>query len=99
MFDGLCPSSGCTTWRRPAVSTWTVWAFRVSVAFICNDALAIYRQLKARGIAATRPSVGNAMWVTQVVDPDGYGLFFESPTDAPEDTIFSEDDVAHRSGT
>jgi hypothetical protein len=25
------------------------------------------------------------MWVTDLSDPDGYRLFFESPTDAPED--------------
>jgi hypothetical protein len=31
------------------------------------------------------------MWVTQVTDPDGYELYFESPTDAPEETEFSED--------
>jgi catechol 2,3-dioxygenase-like lactoylglutathione lyase family enzyme len=71
----------------------------VSIAFICNDALAIYRELKARGIDASRPQVGNAMWVTEVVDPDGYNLFFESPTDAPEESIFSDDDTSLRSGT
>ena len=59
----------------------------VSVAFICADALAIYRSIVGRGIAATRPTVGNGMWVTDVVDPDGYRLFFESPTDAAEETV------------
>ena len=61
----------------------------VTIYFICNDALAIYRDLVARGVAATLPSVGNGMWVTQVHDPDGYNLCFESPTDAPEDTVSS----------
>jgi hypothetical protein len=40
----------------------------------------IYRDLKSRGIAAERPMVGNGLWVTNVIDPDGYCLVFESPT-------------------
>jgi catechol 2,3-dioxygenase-like lactoylglutathione lyase family enzyme len=59
----------------------------VSVAFICADALEIFRTVTGRGIDATRPTVGNGMWVTHVIDPDGYRLFFESPTDVPEDTV------------
>ena len=35
-------------------------------------------EITARGIAATRPFVGNGMWVTSVQDPDGYKLEFES---------------------
>jgi hypothetical protein len=31
------------------------------------------------------------MWVTEVSDPDGYALYFESPTDVAEETVFSED--------
>ena len=62
----------------------------VSINFLCKDALAIYRDLASRGVAATRPSVGNRMWVTQVQDPEGYSLSFESPTDVPEETVFSE---------
>jgi lactoylglutathione lyase len=62
----------------------------VSIAFTCKDAIAIYRDLIARGVDATRPMVGNAMWVTHVVDPDGYQLFFESITDAPEESLFTE---------
>jgi catechol 2,3-dioxygenase-like lactoylglutathione lyase family enzyme len=62
----------------------------VSINFICEDALAIYREVTARGIEAGRPFVGNAMWVTHLKDPDGYKLFFESPTDAPEETVLSE---------
>ncbi len=30
------------------------------------------------------------MWVTSVEDPDGYKIEFESLTDVPEETIFSE---------
>jgi lactoylglutathione lyase len=62
----------------------------VSVCFICADALALYRQFKAAGIQASRPFVGNGMWVTSVTDPDGYKLDFESYTDVPEETEYSE---------
>ncbi len=63
----------------------------VSVCFTCRDALAIYREIKARGIQTKRPFVGNAMWVVGVTDPDGYKLFFESPTDMPEETELEDD--------
>ena len=62
----------------------------VSICFVCKDALAIYKEMTARGIAAKRPFVGNAMWVTSVEDPDGYKLDFESYTDVPEETVFTE---------
>jgi lactoylglutathione lyase len=62
----------------------------VSIYFICEDALAIYREVTSRGIKASRPFVGNRMWVTPLSDPDGYKIYFESPTDAPEETLFSE---------
>ena len=62
----------------------------VSICFQCQDALAIYKEITARGIAAKRPFVGNGMWVTSVQDPDGYKLEFESFTDVPEETVFSE---------
>ncbi|MCU0503796.1 MAG: VOC family protein [Anaerolineae bacterium] len=64
----------------------------VSIYFICDDALAIYRELTARGIPAAKPFVGNGMWVTSLSDPDGYRLAFESATDAPEETEYSEPD-------
>ena len=41
------------------------------------------------GIAASKPFVGNMMWVTSLTDPDGYRLDFESPTDVPEETEYS----------
>lgn len=62
----------------------------VSICFICEDALAIYREVVARGIQAGRPFVGNRMWVTSLSDPDGYHILFESPTDAPEESQYSE---------
>jgi catechol 2,3-dioxygenase-like lactoylglutathione lyase family enzyme len=60
----------------------------ITLYFICADAIAIYQELTARGIEASTPTVGNAMWVTEVEDPDGYQLAFESSTDAPEDTVY-----------
>ena len=63
----------------------------VSIYFICRDALALWREFTSRGLAAQRPFVGNGMWVTQVADPDGYNLYFESPTDAAEETIYSDE--------
>lgn len=62
----------------------------VSIYFICEDALAIFRQVTARGIQASRPFVGNGMWVTSMRDPDGYSIEFESYTDVPEETIFED---------
>lgn len=62
----------------------------VSVCFQCSDALSIYHAAAARGIKAKRPFVGNAMWVVSFSDPDGYKLDFESPTDAPEETEYTE---------
>jgi lactoylglutathione lyase len=61
-----------------------------SLCFICEDALALYRDFTARGVACTEPEVGNAMWYTDLTDPDGYRLTFESETDVPEDTKLSE---------
>jgi GNAT superfamily N-acetyltransferase len=66
----------------------------VSINFICADAIAYYRQLRSRGIDAQVPFVGNSFWVTSVTDPDGYELFFESPTDAPEESVYAEDCAA-----
>jgi lactoylglutathione lyase len=62
----------------------------VAICFQCKEALAIYKEVTSRGIEAKRPFVGNGMWVTSVQDPDGYRLEFESFTDVPEETVFSE---------
>ena len=62
----------------------------MSLNFTCNDALRIYREMTSRGVAAKRPFVGNAMWVTSVTDPDGYELHFQSVTDVPEETVYRE---------
>lgn len=62
----------------------------VSICFICEDALAFYREITARGMRASRPFVGNGMWVTSLSDPDGYRIDFESSTDTAEGTAYSE---------
>ena len=62
----------------------------VSICFMCADAIAIYHAITSRGIVAQRPYVGNCLWVTSVSDPDGYRLEFESPTDAPEESVYAE---------
>ena len=62
----------------------------VSLYFICDDALAVYHDVKARGITTSEPSVGNNMWVIELTDPDGYCLAFESDTEVPEGTSLSE---------
>ena len=60
----------------------------MSIAFICDDALSLYNEFLSRGVAASRPFVGNGMWVTTCIDPDGYRLEFESKTDVPEGSEF-----------
>jgi lactoylglutathione lyase len=62
----------------------------VSVCFMCADALAIYRDVRSRGIPASRPFVGNGLWDLALQDPDGYHIHFESPTEVPEDTVFAD---------
>ena len=59
--------------------------------FMCEDALALYREFKSRGVQTRkRPFVGNHLWVVPVTDPDGYRMEFESPTDAPEESELEE---------
>jgi hypothetical protein len=40
---------------------------------MCADAIAIYHEAVARGLVASRPFVGNGLWVTSLTDPDGHG--------------------------
>jgi lactoylglutathione lyase len=62
-----------------------------SVSFMCEDALALYREFKSRGVQTRkRPYVGNRLWVVPVTDPDGYRMEFASPTDAPEESELKE---------
>jgi lactoylglutathione lyase len=66
----------------------------VSINFMCADAVEFWREIQSRGLDAQVPFVGNSMWVTRVTDPDGYELFFESPADAPEESVYGEDVAA-----
>lgn len=62
-----------------------------SVCWMCEDALALYRQFKSRGIhTRKRPFVGNRLWVVPLIDPDGYRIDFASPSDAPEESELQE---------
>ncbi len=73
--------------RRPKETLGT----GASVCFMCEDALALYREFKSRGIEMRkRPFVGNHLWVVPLTDPDGYRIEFESPTDAPEESELQE---------
>jgi lactoylglutathione lyase len=62
----------------------------VSICFMCADAVAVYHDSRARGLEPSRPFVGNSLWVTSLIDPDGYRLNFESPTDVPEEAVYSD---------
>ncbi len=62
----------------------------VSICFQCKDALTLYRTYLSRNLNPREPFVGNSMWVTILHDPDGYKLDFESPTDVPEETTYSQ---------
>ena len=74
--------------RRP---TETLGTGTSSVCFMCEDALALYREFKSRGIRTQqRPFVGNRLWVVPLTDPDSYRIDFESPTDAQEESELDE---------
>ena len=72
--------------RRPKETLGT----GISVCFMCDDALVLYREFKSRGIKTGKPTVGNRLWVVPLTDPDGYRIDFESPTDAPEESELGE---------
>jgi len=61
-----------------------------SLCFQCHDAVALYHEFRSRGLNPQEPFVGNQMWDTLIIDPDGYHLHFESPTDVPEETKLSD---------
>jgi lactoylglutathione lyase len=63
----------------------------VSINFQCQDSLVLYREFKGRGVQiAKKPFVGNGLWCVHVIDPDGYKLWFNSPTDGPEESELEE---------
>ena len=58
---------------------------------MCEDALALYREFKSRGVQTRkRTYVGNGLWVVPVSDPDGCRMEFESSADAPEESELEE---------
>ena len=62
----------------------------VSICFMCDNAIALYKEFLQNGLSPGDPFVGNNLWVVQISDPDGYNLCFESSTDTPEGTKYSE---------
>lgn len=62
----------------------------VSMWFQCIDALELYHEFLSKGLIPREPFVGNGMWDVGIKDPDGYSLHFESATDVPEETIYSD---------
>lgn len=62
----------------------------VSMCFMCNDAVALYKEFLQKGISPQEPFVGNNLWVVQLADPDGYDICFESQTEVAEGTNYSE---------
>jgi catechol 2,3-dioxygenase-like lactoylglutathione lyase family enzyme len=68
----------------------------VTFCLMCADALAVYHAALGRGLTPSRPFVGNGLWVVSLTDPDGYRLDFESPTDAPEGTVYQGSQDAGR---
>ncbi len=58
---------------------------------MCEDAVALDRQFKSRGIQRRRrPFAGSRLWVVPVTDADGDRMEFASPTDAPEESELAE---------
>lgn len=62
----------------------------ISICFQCADALALFHEFSAKGVEIREPFVGNGLWVVAFTDPDGYRLDFESRTNVPEETKYSE---------
>ena len=62
----------------------------ISINFMCKDAIALYHEFKSKEILVSEPMVGNGLWEIMVEDPDGFKLFFESETDVPEETRYSD---------
>lgn len=61
----------------------------VTTCFNCTDALALYDEFLKKGLQPKEPFVGNNMWVVSLTDPDGYRLDFESATEVPEETTYT----------
>ncbi|ASU36011.1 VOC family protein [Mucilaginibacter xinganensis] len=62
----------------------------ISINFTCKDAIKLYHKFQENGVEVSEPMVGNGLWEILVTDPDGYRLFFESETNVPEETKYSD---------
>ena len=62
----------------------------LSIWFQCKDSLVLYHEFLDSGIKADEPFVGNGLWDLHLADPDGYNVHFESQTDVPEETRYSD---------
>jgi catechol 2,3-dioxygenase-like lactoylglutathione lyase family enzyme len=67
----------------------------VVIYFLCEDAPAFYEEVVSRNIIAGEPFVANHKWVTELFDPDGYKILFESKTDVPEETKYTDWQLAN----
>ena len=51
----------------------------ISICVMCEDAIALYHELKGRRTSMHRGRfVGNGLWVTSITDPDGFRIDFEN---------------------
>ena len=67
---------------------WQSW-YGVSICFMCEDALAIYRDVTSEELG--EEAFRGIVWWSPTINPDGYRFCFESPTDEGEDRSFSDD--------
>ena len=65
------------------------FGYGLSICSFCEDALQIYHEITSRGAVASEPFVSNGLLNTEVKDPDGYRLEFESYTKVAEGTRYS----------
>ena len=58
------------------------WGKGLTLYFLCDDVDALYSTLAERNVGASQPATSfYGMRQSHVVDPDGYALCFEHPTD------------------
>lgn len=62
----------------------------VALCFQCADALALYKKFLENGLQPKEPFVGNGMWDVGLTDADSYSIHFESVTDVPEETTYTQ---------
>ena len=58
------------------------WGKGLTLYFLCEDVDALFSALAERNVGASQPATSfYGMRQSHVVDPDGYALCFEHPTD------------------